>query len=382
MAEEYTYDDNGNMIADANKGISSISYNHLNLPTRVVTPEGVVNYTYTSTGTKLTKFFDKSSGAEETTDYIAAIQYKDDIRDFAPHGEGRYYFASGEYNYDLKDHLGNTRVTLDGTGTVVQRDDYYPFGGRFNSYTSGSPNDYLYNGMEFQNETQWYDYGARMHDPWLGRWMVVDPLAEQARRWSPYAYAFDNPIRFIDPDGMMGQDATCPDCPPAEPAEVEAEVMQELGEPVEQFLDFVMSFFESAEDFSHDVGRAGDNAVTGNEKSDVGVEEHRDFGVILVSEDANTMNEERATASNTEEVYADDIDPEKNISEAIGAKKNVQAAEYGQDSAVTFKYSDNYPTLRAKNNMGGYSVKGREIKSKKDSAGLEWKLGNRKWKGY
>jgi RHS repeat-associated protein len=128
---------------------------------------------------------------------------------------GTYSAPVWKWEYNLTDHLGNVRAVIApaataGYSTLLQLTHYYPGGMAMSqiSTTAGSTNNYLYNGKELQTsfDLNWYDYGARFYDPALGRWHSVDPMAELGRRWSPYVYTFNNPIRFVDPDGMWGDD--------------------------------------------------------------------------------------------------------------------------------------------------------------------------------
>jgi len=92
---------------------------------------------------------------------------------------------------------------------IIEENNYYPFGLKHKGYnyvvtSTNIALNWKFGGKEYNQELglDWYDISARNYDPAIGRWMNLDPLAEQMRRHSPYNYAFDNPVYFIDPDGM------------------------------------------------------------------------------------------------------------------------------------------------------------------------------------
>jgi len=205
----YTYDLNGNTTLDGLRGVG-ISYNILNLPKLVSKGSDNITYIYSAAGEKLAKKMN-----DTTIKYYAGnmVYNNDKSLNYLLFDEGLVNKVSGGYAYDyhLKDHLGNTRVTFQPNGsttTTTQVAEYYPFGSSYLPISPAGTNKYLYNGKEKQDDVlsgtalDWYDYGARFYDPTIGRWHRPDPLAELGRRWSPYSYCFNNPTRFIEPDGM------------------------------------------------------------------------------------------------------------------------------------------------------------------------------------
>ena len=213
VSDEYTYDDNGNMITDLNKDLTISQYNYLNLPQQIsknTDATNEINYLYNAAGIKLRKQTRIDFAVEKTMDYIGIFVYEDNELIYILTSEGRIMVDSNgifEYQYFLKDHLGNTRVTFSETGNVIQDDAYYPFGMQMNGLCHETgidyKNKYLYNGKELQDEfgLDWYDYGARFYDAQIGRWHVIDPLSEKYLALSPYNYVANNPLKYIDDNG-------------------------------------------------------------------------------------------------------------------------------------------------------------------------------------
>ncbi len=256
------------MIKDRNKGISNITYNHLNLPTQIEF-EGTndkITYLYNSVGQKLKKTVVYSDSIK-IVDYLDGFQteargsripvgalatqlsnneqYAGNILQFFPHAEGyvkatpidrlntNYAF---NYVFNYTDHLGNVRLSYSKDPRtnqlkILEENHYYPFGLKHSVYAAGRLRDfevdssnpeaehvfltpvtktdyqYKFGAKEWQDELGlgWYDYHARNYDPALGRWNVIDPMAPKYFSHSPYAYTLNNPVYFIDPTGMMAE---------------------------------------------------------------------------------------------------------------------------------------------------------------------------------
>jgi RHS repeat-associated protein len=217
---EYTYDNNGNMTSDANKGITGITYNHLNLPKLVTINGQNITYTYDAAGTKLRKVV---SGV--TTDYAGDFIYNNNNLQFLNHAEGYFNVTStngnisGNYIYQYKDQVGSIRLSYSDTNNngsvsasaeIIEESNYYPFGLKHKGYNSvvssnGNSSAQKYGFQEQQLEDglglNWSSFKWRNHDPAIGRFMTIDPLTEVYHHWAPYVFSGN---RIIDSRELEG----------------------------------------------------------------------------------------------------------------------------------------------------------------------------------
>ena len=246
-AEECSYDLNGNLVKDNNRNLQNINYNYLNLPQRICyggqDAGKVISYTYATDGTKL-----KSLYATGTNDILSPIGtldsnmdndivYSDSVvycdnslytkgrldRILLPDGyiQATYQTIRGrlvafyEYYYLMKDHQGSARINIneeylddrpsEGCRKAIS---YYPFGKVMTGWTkwvAPFKEPYTYTGKkeETMHGLGWYDYGKRFYDPnYRLSFVSIDPLCEKYYSISPYTYCMNNPIKYVDPDGL------------------------------------------------------------------------------------------------------------------------------------------------------------------------------------
>ena len=239
----FTHDTNGNLTRD---GLSTldIDYNDRNLTSRISSGGATLaEYEYLADGSKLRALDGGGNGYQ----YRGSLIYTQTAGqtgspaitlDCAVTSAGRIVretSAAGTVSYrpliHLRDHLGSVCSVIDGdTGTVVETNDYYPFGKRIqvtapvsepvggslyaaepvvapvapatSVASTSSPNRWRFSGKEDQSflgaSIPLLDFGARMYNPAIARWTAADPLSEKYYGISPYVYCANNPILFTD----------------------------------------------------------------------------------------------------------------------------------------------------------------------------------------
>ena len=229
--DNYTYDDNGNMI---NGHLDQFAFNYLNLPINKEDNNVVIhNYEYDASGNMNSQVYsDPNSSTTIETDYIGNFEFIDGSLEKVHFEEGflSIDYGSASTNYFITDHLGNVRIVfsdinednkIEDVSEVLQENHYYPFGLKF-GYPGGSnlswlgsssSNDLGYNGMNSSpsnsspghlfNKNNYNTTTYRTLDMETGMWLQVDPKAEAVKSMSPYCSMGNNPISNADPDGDL-----------------------------------------------------------------------------------------------------------------------------------------------------------------------------------
>ncbi len=235
--DDYSYDANGNMIEDKNKGITSITYNHLNLPTQISFDNGnSISYIYDASGVKQQKIVnDQSTENVQETHYAGNYIYKkasskspltltffnSEEGYVEPIFKGTGVINGFQYTYQYKDHLGNIRLSyedIDGNGEIdaateiKEENHYYPFGLKHEGYNANQIGN-NYNLKEFQGQEFTENLGLNIHewkyrvsDPTIGRFWQIDPLAEDYVYNGVYNFSENRVIDAVELEGLEAMD--------------------------------------------------------------------------------------------------------------------------------------------------------------------------------
>ena len=204
----YTYDADGALKSDANEQISNTVYDtYLKQPSQVTLTDGRwIKYYYDGVGALLKMLY--STG--EYYDYVGNFIYKNGTLYQIQDDEGRITFTAGQYNYefDYKDHLGNTRVSFNANGTTLEKTTetaFDPWGVVLNGLGNVNATQNRFEMQGHEKEMTYnlnrINFGARTQNPTTGRFDRIDLMSHKYANLSPYNYVANNPITLIDPDG-------------------------------------------------------------------------------------------------------------------------------------------------------------------------------------
>lgn len=238
--DNYRYDATGNLIYDRSEEIESIQWTVSGKVLKVIrtatSTKPNLEFTYDASGNRIAKKVIQPNGDYKTTFYVRDASgnvmavYKTSgtanlsLEEQHIYGSSRLGIfkkdktvrnkarALGERRYELTDHLGNVRVVLSdykkAESIILSATDYYPFGMVARTYTSPEEYRYGFNGKELDRDEEGlggggstYDYGFRIYNPALARFLSVDPLTKQFAYYGPYNFAGNKPIIAIDLDG-------------------------------------------------------------------------------------------------------------------------------------------------------------------------------------
>jgi RHS repeat-associated protein len=237
-AEVYNYDAHGNMTAMQHLSLMQWDFkDQLQASSRQVRNDGTPGktfYVYDAAGQRVRKVTEDQNGNRKNERiYLGGFEV---YREYEGNGtsvkleretlhvmddkqrialvetrtQGNDGSPSEVIRYQFGDHLGSASLELDDVGQIISYEEYYPYGST--SFQAGrsaaevSLKRFRYTGMERDKESGLCYHGARYYASWLGLWVSIDPDLRAFLRWSPFSYALDSPVRFLDVTGRGPED--------------------------------------------------------------------------------------------------------------------------------------------------------------------------------